>query len=550
MLGSSWRAAALAALLGALPASRVGAQVMQTASVHLPIQGVARDAADQLIPSGDVAITVYSDSTGPYIWYQANYPGAIVNGIFDVIVGLDPVMALYPTGHTYYLELYVAGSEVIGDAAGGRFRLYLGGGDRERPDFEARLNALESAFAVPPPASMNAGAVAQVNSAYSNQHAMLGVSKVAGSAGGYTATGNLLFGPVGLRGAGGVQVELGPAYLSTPSANPIVRSIRDVPGDQGRSVRVRWRRDLRERPYVASDTQPRVTGYTIYRRVEAGQAMVARPDAGAAPVSAHEPLPEALALPPGEWDVLTTVPATLDTAYQTVVPTLCDSNATAFCRAMFVVRSITDQVGVYHNSLRDSGYSVDNLAPGVPGNLAVTPVAGGTKLTWQASAAPDFQHFRVYRSSDPGFVPGPGTLVQSTIETQWTDLATGAYSYKVTAVDFNGNESVPASATSTTGVGNETPRFLAFASMVPNPFQHSLRFMIAVPEGAELVDLSIFDLAGRRVRTLAHEVLAAGTHPYIWDGRTDTGGRASAGMYVARLTRAGRTVTRRAMMMP
>ncbi len=544
-------ALALMALTGGLMASRaMGAPAMP---LHLPIQGVARDAADQPIASGNVAVRIYADSLGTTPVYDSGsaFNGTIANGIFDIIVGLATPVSLDPTA-SWFLELDVAGTEVMGNAAGGRWRFYCGGGDRSRADFEARIVALESAMglAVAPSTSMTSGNAAQLTSAYSNQHAMLGVSKVSGTASGYTATGNLLLQPVGPHTASGVQAELGPHYLSTSGPNPLIRFVRDVPGDQGRSVRVRWARDLRERAYNAADTQPRITGYTVYRRVEQGQFAAKVPDAPATSALTPQGLAKMTALPPGEWDVLTTVPATLDSAYQTVVPTLCDSNSTAFCRTSFIVRSITDQVGTYHNSVRDSGYSVDNLAPGVPGNFAVTPVSGGAQLAWQASSAPDFQYFRIYRSTDPGFVPGQATLVHATAGSGWTDLTPGSFTYKVTAVDFNGNESVPAVATNTTGLGGETPKFLAFAAMAPNPFRYSLRFVIAVPEASGAVDLSIFDLAGRRVRTLAHQVLAAGSHPFTWDGRTDAGARAGPGMYVARLTGVGRTVTRRASLLP
>lgn len=550
-----WRAVALAFSLGALCTSPTVAA--PPAPLHLPIQGIARDDADQLIPSGNIAVRIYPDSLGNTPAYDSGtqFNGAIVNGIFDIVVGLSPVVSLDPT-LPWFLELDVAGTEVIGNAAGGRSRFYFGGGDRTRADFESRLDALEAAMGFPPQIarSMKASTV-QTTAGFSNQHAMIGVSRVAGAAGGFSTTGNLVLQPVGPRTANTVRAELGPHSLSAPGPNPAIRFVSDVAGDQGRSVRIRWRRDLRERAYNPADTQPRITSYTVYRRVDPLPVALASEGGvsaavAALPAVAREPGADVFALPPGEWDVLTTVPATLDTAYQTVVPTLCDSNVTAFCRATFVVRSITDQVGIYHNSVRDSGYSVDNLAPGVPGNLQVATVPGGAHLTWQASSAPDFQYFRVYRSNDPGFVPGPGTLIQSTASTDFTDPTVGSFTWKVTALDFNGNESVPAVASITTGVDAESPKVLAFAAMSPNPFSHSLRFVIAVPEASGVIELSIFDLAGRRVRTLVHQALAAGRHPFTWDGRNESGGHLGAGIYVARLTGAGRTITRQATLIP
>lgn len=513
---------------------------------HLPIQGVARDANEWLVPSGNLAVRVYAAALGGSPVYDSGtaFNGAIAQGTFDVIVGETTTLMLDSEAQ-YFLELDVAGAEVIGDAAGGRWPFFPGGGSHARTDLEDRLTAIEAAVGLAPSspgALASRGGDAPLAANYARQHAMLAPALVAGSAAGLSARSNLLLQPVGTYVAGGVRAELGPYYLFVPGPSPLIRTIRDVPNDQGRAVRVRWRKDLRERPYVVNDTQPRIMSYTLYRRVDPGQA----------PLSIASLAPEeALALPPGEWDVLTTIPATLDSAYQTVVPTLCDSNAVGLCFSGFVVRSITDQPGTFHDSPEDSGYSADNLAPGVPQGLLAQIVPGGAQLSWLPSGAQDFQYFRVYRDPDPDFVPGPGNLVHATATTQWTDLSPGSFTYKLTAVDLNGNESAPAIASVVTGVsGAYAPRALAFASLAPNPFRRALTCVIEVPEGCGAIDLALFDLAGRRVRTLASGALAAGRHAFAWNGIGQGGERVGPGIYVARLVGAGRTITRRATLLP
>jgi hypothetical protein len=566
-----------------------------TTAQQLALQGVARDAADALIPAGDIAVRIYADSLGGAPLYDSGveFSGAITQGIFDIVVGQATPMLLDQEG-TYFLELDAAGVEVVGDAAGVRWRFLPGGGSRARPDLEARLDALEAAVG-PVPASAGAplrggaqaasraGEVGPDGVVGAGVHGMLGLGLVSGDGAAYGTTGNLLVQPVGVHANAGVTAELGPIYLFAPKPSPVIRSVRDVPGDQGRAVRVRWRRDLRERAFNASDPEPFITSYTLYRRVDPGQAGAARarvpgaaaldrdaivpgaaaldrdaivPGAAAldrdaiAPGAALTQMDAALALPPGDWDVLTTIPATLDTAYQTVVATLCDSTDVGICWSVFAVRAITDRTGTFHDSATDSGYSVDNLAPNVPAGLLLQAVSGGVALTWQPSMAPDFRYFRVYRSMDPDFVPDPGTLVHATVETAWTDPTTGAFTYKLTAVDFNGNESAPAVAAMTTGVDARSPTALEFASMAPNPFRRSLGLVIEIPEACGAIDLTVFDVAGRRVRTLASGTLPAGRHSFTWDGRTQEGGRAPAGIYVARLMGAGREFTRRATLLP
>lgn len=546
----------------ALPAAAAPvAKAAPATPTYLPIQGVARDAEGGLIPSGDVAVRIYSDSLGGTPLYDSGseFAGAITQGIFDVLAGGASALLL-DQEQRYFLELDVAGIEILGDAAAGRWPFYPGGGSHARPDLEARLTALESAVG-PAPATRAADTFARGAAmpartggmTTADIHGLLGFSRVDGAGAAHGATGNLLVQPVGARAGGGITVELGPYYLFAPGADPVIRFVRDVPGDQGRAVRIRWRRDLRERPHAPADPTPRITGYTLYRRVDPGQAAPSRGLRAAAEgplLEPHDRTAEPFALPPGEWDVLTSVPATLDSAYQTVVPTLCDSTSSGVCWSVFVVRAITDQIGAFHDSRADSGWSVDNLAPGVPQGLVVQAVSGGTGLSWQPSAAPDFQYFRIYRDGNPDFTPGPATLVHATASTGWTDPVTGSFTWKVTAVDFNGNESEPAVGTTTVSVESDAPAEIAFAAISPNPFRGTLSLVLEVPEHAGKVELGVFDVAGRRVRTLVRSALSAGRHAFHWDGTGEDGGRAAAGIYVMRLSGAGRSLTRRATLLP
>lgn len=317
--------------------------------------------------------------------------------------------------------------------------------------------------------------------------------------------------------------------------NPMIRSVRDVPNDQGRAVRVRWRKDLREQG------APPVTSYTLYRKVGPGQALARM----------QQVKPELNALPPGDWDVLTTIPATTaDSTYQTVVATLCDSTSAGVCWSVFVVRAFTNVPGLFYDSMPDSGWSVDNIAPGVPQGLLVTVSSEGKQLSWQPSSAADFQFFRIYRGSSASFTPSPSNLAYVTATTSWSDGTPGSFTYKVTAVDANGNESSPAAVSSTTGVGDPMPTALAFASIAPNPFRGAVAFVIDVPQGAGAVSVAVYDLAGRRVRTLADGSLPAGRHTLSWNGRTDAGDPIAPGVYLVRLIGAGRTFTRRVTMIP
>ncbi len=61
----------------------------------------------------------------------------------------------------------------------------------------------------------------------------------------------------------------------------------------------------------------------------------------------------------------------------------------------------------------------------------------------------------------------------------------------------------------------------------------TLRFVLSDRQPA--VELSIFDLSGRRVASLVRGALPAGQHTQEWNLRTDQGERVRAGLYFARL---------------
>ena len=60
-----------------------------------------------------------------------------------------------------------------------------------------------------------------------------------------------------------------------------------------------------------------------------------------------------------------------------------------------------------------------------------------------------------------------------------------------------------------------------------------------------LVDLSVYDVRGRLVRTLSHGVMAAGPNETVWDGRDAQGRRVASGVYFYRLKAGDQQVKKR-----
>jgi len=90
--------------------------------------------------------------------------------------------------------------------------------------------------------------------------------------------------------------------------------------------------------------------------------------------------------------------------------------------------------------------------------------------------------------------------------------------------------------------GPEAP--LGLAGAFPNPMRAQTRLRFTLPEPAD-ARLSVYDLSGRRIRSLAARAFPAGGNEVLWDGRDAGGAPVQAGLYWARLDALGRTFTTR-----
>ena len=73
----------------------------------------------------------------------------------------------------------------------------------------------------------------------------------------------------------------------------------------------------------------------------------------------------------------------------------------------------------------------------------------------------------------------------------------------------------------------------------PNPFVGGTTIGFTLSR-ADALELGVYDLSGRLVRSLHHGPIAAGTHRLEWNGRDDDSRRAAAGVYFVRFDSAER----------
>jgi immune inhibitor A len=78
------------------------------------------------------------------------------------------------------------------------------------------------------------------------------------------------------------------------------------------------------------------------------------------------------------------------------------------------------------------------------------------------------------------------------------------------------------------------PEKISLSQNFPNPFNPSTNINIELNEGAE-IQLEIFDILGRLIKTLADGYYPQGTVNLTWDGTNDSGQKAASGIYFYRL---------------
>ncbi len=207
-------------------------------------------------------------------------------------------------------------------------------------------------------------------------------------------------------------------------------------------------------------------------------------------------------------------------------------------------------MGAYGGPYGES-YEYQDLQPEVPDSLTGYVDGDSIVLTWAYNSEADFSNYLLHRDTLSGFEPSIFNLISEPDTSNYVDgdiLPGVDYYYRISALDNQGNESDYSEELAVIqtgiwdGVGVEPPRMTIIQSNYPNPFNSSTTIVYAVadlgPIPAE-IEVTIYDIVGRKVRTLVHERRGLGIHRVIWDGRNDSGRDCPSGVYFARITQWG-----------
>ncbi len=94
----------------------------------------------------------------------------------------------------------------------------------------------------------------------------------------------------------------------------------------------------------------------------------------------------------------------------------------------------------------------------------------------------------------------------------------------------------------------EAPAAFSLAQNYPNPFNPTTKIQFTLAKSG-FVTLQIYDILGRKVRTLTSQHLSAGYKSTVWDGKNEQGKEVSSGIYLYRLTTEDFTETKRMVLL-
>ncbi len=199
----------------------------------------------------------------------------------------------------------------------------------------------------------------------------------------------------------------------------------------------------------------------------------------------------------------------------------------------FTLTSVTDALGSENTTPQTLTVTACSTLPVTLTTLSATPKDNSTViLQWSTSSESNNRGFEIQRSTDGrnwsmiGFVNGAGNS-STTMNYSYKDenLSARHYYYRLKQIDID-NRFVYSPTVSAILDGKET---FVLEQNYPNPFRNETILKFTLPRASK-VNLSLFDMNGRLVKTLINGSKESGTHAISFNA-----GSLSSGLYYYRL---------------
>jgi hypothetical protein len=174
-----------------------------------------------------------------------------------------------------------------------------------------------------------------------------------------------------------------------------------------------------------------------------------------------------------------------------------------------------------------------NLIPPAPENIGIQTDENVATVFWDMPEILDFNIFNIYSSFDNGDF----TLLESITDTIYNYMMPleGYYQFYVTTVDLAEQESENSDTVSCLynliSLENDLQVLTNLLSQnSPNPFNTETTISYSIPVNNN-VSIEIYNIQGKKIKTLVNEYQASGNHSVVWNGKDDKGKAVSIGIY-------------------
>jgi len=198
-----------------------------------------------------------------------------------------------------------------------------------------------------------------------------------------------------------------------------------------------------------------------------------------------------------------------------------------------------------------TSYHYQDLPPLIPDSITFDVAYDSIPFNWHMNEETDFNRYFIFRDTASGFEPSVFNLIAEPETSYFVDtdfIHQQPNYYRLASVDNQDNQSdySPEIEVIPTGIydfgGANLPRITAITNNYPNPFNSTTTIVYHVANLGPVparTDIEIYDILGRKVRTLVSKRQDIGTHKITWDSRDDDGYDLSSGVYFAKINQWG-----------